>query len=378
MKFRNSSLRGCGAGLLAALLGAAASVAQDARATQATGATQASPAAITLGQSTDQSPAGPSSSAPPVSLAQAQKLIKQGRLDEAIRQLDLLAAQKPEPSGVEKLRGMCLYQQNELEKAATAFASAAAQDPADIESAQMQGVTLFRMGRAADAIPLLERGHGQNVTNANVEGNYVLGLCYMDTRRYDDARRAFAAQYGFPPDGAEAYLLSARLFFRREYLPAAIADGQKALALSPKMPLVHELLGEIALAQSRGTDAITEFEQERANNPLYGGLYDRLGDAYLRAGEYDKAQEALNRAVLLEPAATGPFILLGKVLLKQQNAAMATMYLERARSMDPNNFMTRSLLGQAYRAAGRTEDAQRETAKAIELQAANTPKLSKP
>ena len=38
----------------------------------------------------------------------------------------------------------------------------------------------------------------------------------------------------------------------------------------------------------RGADAIAEFEQERAINPLYGGLYDRLGDAYLRAGEYDK------------------------------------------------------------------------------------------
>jgi predicted Zn-dependent protease len=216
------------------------------------------------------------------------------------------------------------------------------------------------------------------VAIANVDGNYVLGLCYMDTRRYDDARKAFAAQYGFAPDGAEAYLLSARLLFRREYLPAAITSAQKSLALAPKMPLVHELLGEIALAQSRQTDAITEFEQERAINPLYGGVYDRLGDAYLRAGEYDKAQQALNRAVLLEPASTGPYILLGKVLLKERNPAMATMYLERARNMDPNNFMAHSLLGQAYRAAGRTEDAERETAKPIELQAAAAPKLSKP
>jgi predicted Zn-dependent protease len=323
----------------------------------------------------------PTAPTPQESTAAAQKLIQEGRMAEALRGLDLLAAQTPEPAGVEKLRGMALYQENKLEDAAAAFGRAAAQDPNDIEAAQMQGVTLFRMGRPADAIPLLERSRAQKVasaTGANVDGNYVLGLCYMDTRRYDDARRAFAAQYGFPPDGAEAYLLSARLLFRREYMPAAIAGAQKALALSPRMPLVHELLGEIALAQSRETDAIAEFEQERAVNPLYGGLYDRLGDAYLRAGEYDKAQQALNRAVLLEPASTGPYILLGKVLLKQRNAAMATMYLERARNMDPNNFMTHSLLGQAYRAAGRTDDAERETAKAVELQAATAPKLSKP
>jgi predicted Zn-dependent protease len=311
-------------------------------------------------------------------IAAAQRLVQEGRLAEALKTLDTLAAQTPEATGVEKLRGMALYQQNKLQDAAAAFGRAAAQDPNDIEASQMQGVTLFRLGRPADAIPLLERSREQKVAMANVDGNYVLGLCYMDTRRYDDARRAFAAQYGFAPDGAEAYLLSARLLFRREYMPAAIAAAQKSLELSPKMPLVHELLGEIALAQSRETDAIAEFEQERAINPLYGGLYDRLGDAYLRAGEYDKAQQALNRAVLLEPASTGPYILLGKVLLKQRNAAMATMYLERARNMDPNNFMTHSLLGQAYRAAGRTEDAERETAKSIELQAATAPKLSKP
>ncbi len=313
-----------------------------------------------------------------VTLASVQKLVQQGRLDEALRALDVLAAQTPEPAGVEKLRGMALYQQNKLSDAEAAFGRAAAADPHDIEAAQMDGVTLYRLGRPADAIPLLERSRNEKVASANVDGNYVLGLCYMDTRRYDDARRAFAAQYGFSPDSAEAYLLSARLLFRREYLPVAITSAQKAAALSPKMPLVHELLGEMALAQSRGADAIAELEQERALNPLYGGVYDRLGDAYLRAGEYDKAQQALNRAVLLEPASTGPYMLLGKVLLKQGNAAMATMYLERARNMDPNNYMIRSLLGQAYRAAGRREDAERETAKSVELQAATAPKLSKP
>jgi predicted Zn-dependent protease len=359
MKFWMYSISRCGVLLLAASPGAMHGFAQTAPATE-------------------QTPSVPIPTTSPVNTDAVQKLVQEGRSSEALRALDSLATQTPEAAGVEKLRGMALYQQGKLEDAAAAFARAAAQDPKDVEAAQMQGVALFRLGRPADAVPLLERSHGVNVAAANVDGNYVLGLCYMDTRRYDDARRAFAAQYGFAPDGAEAYLLSARLLFRREYLPAAIAAAQKALELSPKMPLVHELLGEIALAQSRETDAIAEFEQERAINPLYSAMYYRLGDAYLRAGQYDKSQQSLNRAVLLDPASTGPYILLGKVLLKQRNAAMATMYLERARNMDPNNYMVRGLLAQAYRAAGRTEDAERETAKSVELQAATAPKLSKP
>jgi Flp pilus assembly protein TadD len=43
--------------------------------------------------------------------------------------------------------------------------------------------------------------------------------------------------------------------------------------------------------------------------------------------------------------------------------------------MDPGNYMTRNLLGQAYRAVGRNEDASREFAAGQRLQAANQPKL---
>jgi len=67
--------------------------------------------------------------------------------------------------------------------------------------------------------------------------------------------------------------------------------------------------------------------------------------------------------------------LLGKVLLKQQSPANAAMYLERAETMDPGNYMTHSLLGQAYRSLGRPEDATRETQTAEKIQAASEPKL---
>ena len=323
---------------------------------------------------------GTSANTPPdgeVSVAAAQRLIASGRFAEATQQLNALAVQKPEPAGVERVRGMAFYAQGKMDEAATAFAAAMSQDSTDREAIQMRGVALFRMGKPAEAIPLLEKAHG-SVPSANVDGNYVLGLCYMDTRRYDDARHAFATEYGFAPDSAEAYLLAARLLLRREYLPAALASAQKAASLAPTLPLTHELLGEVALAQSDIPGSIAEFEKERKLNPLFGGVYDRLGDAYTRSGEYEKAQQALDRAVLLEPASTGPYILLGKVLLKQRDPAMATLYLERAVSMDPNNFIAHGLLGQAYRATGRADDAQRETQTAERIQASNTPKLEKP
>lgn len=317
------------------------------------------------------------STAPAAPLREAETLIDGGHFDQALQKLDALALEQPERAGVEYLRGMVFYQQNKMTEAAAAFGKAVAQDPRNLEALQMQGVSLFRGGKSAEAIPFLEQAH-RSVPDANVDPNYVLGLCYMDTRRYDDARRAFARQYGFSPDSPPAYLLAARMLLRRDYLPVAEEAARRALSLDPRLPRARLLLGEIALAHGQSADAIADFEQESNLNPLDGMVYERLGDAYLRAGDFEHAQQALNRAVLLEPNANIPFILLGKVLLKQQNSLMAKMYLERALQMNPNNYMAHYLLGQTYRALGRTDDATREYQAAEQIQAAGAPRVESP
>jgi tetratricopeptide (TPR) repeat protein len=318
-------------------------------------------------------------SEPPVSspTAEAQKLLDSGRLDEALKILDALAQQQPEPAGVERLRGMAFYEQGEIRSSATAFEHALAQDPSDREAMQMEGVALFRSGKPAAAIPLLEQAH-LSIARTNIDSNYVLGLCYLDTRRYDDARKAFAIQYGFPPESPSAYLLAARMMLRRDYLPVADSFAQKALSLNPNLPLAHLLLGQIRLTQSQLTEAVAEFTRESELNPLYGEVYDRLGDTYLRQGDYSKAQESLDRAVLLEPNSPVPFILLGKVLLKQQDPVMAKMYLDKALAMDPRNYVTHTLLGQAYRSLGQASQASHEFQVAEQIQADAQPKLETP
>jgi predicted Zn-dependent protease len=309
-----------------------------------------------------------------LTLPQIRKLIDRGQSQQALANLDQLTAKQPALPGVDRIRGLALYTLGRFSEADLAFASALKQDAHDREAAQMRGLTLFRLGRPADAIPLLESAHDWT-SKTRVDPSYVLALCYLDTRKYDEARRAFAMQYNFAPDSASAYLLAARMLFRREYVPVAEEFARKALDLDPQLPLAHELLGEIALAQEHLEDAISELEKERARNPLYGGVYDRLGDAYTRSGDYPKAQQSLQQALLLEPNVTGPFILLGKVLLKRQDPGSALTYLERAEGMDPSNYMTHSLLAQAYRALGRSEDATRELQTAQKIQASSEPKL---
>jgi len=245
---------------------------------------------------TSQSESGSSAETPAaITFETAKALAARGRLDKAMAQLDQLATQSPEPAGVERLRAIIFYQREQFAEAIEGFSKAMEQDPNDRESIEMRGVSLFRLGRIREAIPFLEKARA-GVEAANVDPNYVLALCYADVQRYDDARHAFAAQYGFAPDSAEAYLLTGRLFLRRELRDQAEVQATKALEINPTLPLAHELLGEVALARGDVPGAIKELEAERKLNPLNGTLYDRLGDAYLRSGQYTDAEQALNRA----------------------------------------------------------------------------------
>jgi len=330
---------------------------------------------LTICQNRSAAQANPSGQATPLpSLADAKALASQGKLDQSLSELDALAKAQPEEAGVEKLRGMILYQKDQLPEAGAALARAVAQDPQDRDSIEMLGITLYRMNRPEQAIPLLEQADAAPVQGANVEPRYVLGLCYTDAKRYDDARKAFAAQFGFAPDSAEAYLITARMFLRREFADQSATFAQKAVDLNAALPGAHQLLGEIALAKADLPTAVKELEAEQRLNPLSGPLYDRQGDAYLRNGQFEEARQALNKAILLEPNATGPYILLGQALVKLGEPIQALHYLSRAAAMDPGNYVTHNSLGEAYRALGQKAEANREYKLAVEIQHRPDPK----
>jgi Flp pilus assembly protein TadD len=306
-------------------------------------------------------------------LTDAKALAAKGRLDQALTELNALAKTEPEEAGVESLRGVILYQKEQLPEAKAAFTKAVAQDANDRESMEMLGITYYRLGKPLEAIPLLEKAD-TTAAGANADPHYVLALCYTDAKRYDDARHAFALQFGFPPDSAEAYLVTARLFLRREFVDQAALFAHKALEVNPGIPAAHQLLGEIALAKANVPLAVSELEAEQKLNPVDGSIYDRLGDAYVRTGEFEKAREALNKAVLLEPNTTGPYILLGEALIELGQPVLAVHYLDHAAMMDPGNYITHNYLGHAYRALGREADSVREFKRAVELQHGGDPK----
>jgi tetratricopeptide (TPR) repeat protein len=308
----------------------------------------------------------PSSAATP-DFSHARKLMQQGKLDDAIAELQALESTAPGAKGLDLELGTAYYKKSDYVSAIRVLKKAVNSDPNNGEAVQLLGLSYYLNGHPADAIPLLEKVQGW-FPRANVDASYILGICYIQTKDYPNARRAFAKMFDVPPDSAASYLFTARMLFRQEFDPIAEEYAQKAATLDPKLPLVHFLLGELYLYKSRVPEAVAEFQKELTINPADAAAYYKLADAYSRVQKFEDAERLLQRSIWLDSTSTGPFILMGKVLEKKGEFELAVRALQRAATMDPNNPTTHHLLGQAYRDMGRKEEAETELKLAEQLQ----------
>ena len=301
----------------------------------------------------------------------ANKLMQQGKFDEAIAELRKLQQENPPPAGLAHELGIAYYKKGDFYNAVRSFEQAVKENPKDQEATQMTGLSLYLAGKPGEAIPYLERVQAW-YPEANVDASYILGVAYIQTKKYPEARASFGKMFNVEPDSAAAYLFCARMLLRLDFGPIAEEYGKKAIELDPKLPMAHFLLGELYLYQSRIPEAIAVLEQEKTLNPGYAAVYYKLADAYLRTQKFDEAEKLLQRSIWLDATSTGPFILMGKVLEKKGETELAVRTLERAISMEPNNAIPHHLLGQAYRELGRAEDAERELKLAEQLQMKDT------
>jgi tetratricopeptide (TPR) repeat protein len=297
----------------------------------------------------------------------ARSLTKQGKIDDAITELESMQNANPNAKGLDLELGIAYYKKSDYVRAVEFLKKAVAADPNNSEATQLLGLSYYLNGYPGQAIPLLEKVQAW-FPRANVDASYILGICYIQTKNYPQARKAFARMFDVPEDSAPSYLFTARMLFRQEFDPVAEEYAQKAATLDPKLPLAHFILGELYLFKSRVPEAITEFQKELAINPAHAATYYKLADAYSRIQKYDDAERLLQRSIWLDATSTGPYILMGKVLEKKGEFELAVRALQRAVAMDPNNPTTHHLLGQAYRDMGKKEEAENELKLAEQLQ----------
>ncbi len=208
--------------------------------------------------------AAPGDSATP-DFAQARRLLQQGQYDAAITQLNALTVRNPSLKGLSHELGAAYYKKGDYIQAIDSLKKAAAEDPHDTEAIQLLGLSYYLSGRPADAIPYLEKVQTW-YPRANVDASYILGLCYLQSHDYPNARKAFATMFDVGPDSAASYLFTARMLLRQEFDPIAEEYAQKA-----SRPRSQAASG----ALPAGRALSLQVPHSRRDHPVQGGAGDQ-------------------------------------------------------------------------------------------------------
>lgn len=259
----------------------------------------------------------------------------------------------------------------------------------------MLGASEYQLGRFADAEPMLEQGVAAMPQDRFARLTLVRTMLAM--HRTADA----AAQLQVLVD-ADAKDQEAWFLLGKAHLEMSQQAFQRVQAIDPNSALAHELEGDVMDSLQNTPGAIAAYKQALAASPGDPTAEMRLADVYWRTGDWKNARAGYQRVLLAEPgncvarwrmanaademgeaAADSKHELdvaleacpqlaqahaeRARLLLRMGKPAEAVTDLKIAEAGAPNEPSVQQMLSQAYRALGKTGEAQAASRRFAEL-----------
>lgn len=151
----------------------------------------------------------------------------------------------------------------------------------------------------------------------------------------------------------------------------------KSVELDPNNFEAWYYLGRVRYNEERFQDAIPAFQKCLALEPQSVKAEDNLGLSYAALNRRDEAVGAYQKAIALQSESlikdSGPFINLGTLLLDENRAEEAVVYLSQGVAISPEESRAHAGLGKAYSKLNNLPKAQDELEKAVHLAPDNGP-----
>lgn len=149
----------------------------------------------------------------------------------------------------------------------------------------------------------------------------------------------------------------------------AAAATQSAPASQPRQPADAATRARYERADPLSRSIFWAVEQEAAPQDPEAGV--KLAQALRELGQFDKAAEAAQTTLAVQPANVEAMLELGRAQIARGQAFFGIEALERARDLRPQDWRPLSLLGVAYDQVRRPEDAGQAWSAALALSPEN-------
>jgi predicted Zn-dependent protease len=200
-------------------------------------------------------------------------------------------------------------------------------------------------------------------------------VLYLTGKEIEAEARIRAAAETDPQHVPAMYALG-RLYYQQKRYPEAIAKLQRVVALDAGHHRAWDNLGLCFDALNQDAEALRHFFRAldivMKKYPDYDWAHANLADFFLRREQYEKAFQLAAEAASRNPGSARNAFLTGKALVKLGKEDLSLRWLEQAVKLDGDYPEAWYLLAQAYRKAGRRDDAGKALARFKEAQAKGT------
>jgi tetratricopeptide (TPR) repeat protein len=265
------------------------------------------------------------------------------------------------------------------------------------------GVALLAAGEPAAALQALK----SRPPSARTE--FYLGMAYRALREHEAARRAFAKSFAMGdhdpyvlyqlieqdralhdekeglqdfrtfyerfPRSPWLHLLLGNAYIAQHNADGAAAEYRQAAQLDPKLPLVHFNLGRLAFDQADYRQALHDFEDEIAVDPIFGEAYLYGGTALRRLGNNQLALPYLKEAVARDPNNPLAYRELAVAEIQAQQLQQASSTLREGERRFPQEAAFPAQLARLLGELGDVQGARGQSRLAETLSARSNPRL---
>jgi protein O-GlcNAc transferase len=296
-------------------------------------------------------------------------LVRLGRTNEGIRELEKALAMKPDDSSAQLNLALAYQQNGQSAKALPLFAKLEATAHAEKRPLALSILMPYvRALAAANQFQAATIRMKEAVArdSRNVELQDELGSLYAQHQDWPDAEHAFAAALVLNPNFAMAHL-HLGLTRKAEQQPGALDEMAKAYQLAPDNAVIAMEFGQELANSGQDEQAIPVLEHAVKSDPALTAAAYQLGLALQRMNRLEEAVALLQKVADARPQDAEALTNLGMALCQVQKAKEAVPVLQRAVALTPENPTSHQDLAAAYIQLSQFDDAVIQLRAALKL-----------
>jgi len=275
-------------------------------------------------------------------------------------------ALNPDNLETENLIGIALRRMGRVDEALDKYRSILAQKPGHARVHYNMGIALAKKGDLEAARLSYETALGLKPNFAEAHNN--LGEVFLKSGRFEDAekemRRAIAILDGY----ALAHSNLAEVLCRKMDYATALIEAERSIVLDPDIADAYNVRGNIHRQMGLADDAARDYERALKLDPAYEKAHYNLGITWLDAGKEAEAKRSFRKAVEINPNFAEARAGVGFCLLRENKAEEAVVEILKAHDLGHRSAKTYLNLSTAYLRLGRIDEALAGARDAVELE----------